>query len=61
MQQRLYDLGYVTDKENITGYYGEISEAAVKAFQKNNDIKETGNADNATLVAMFNSSAVKAD
>ena len=24
MQQRLYDLGYITDKENITGYYGEI-------------------------------------
>lgn len=60
MQQRLYDLGYVTDKENITGYYGEISEAAVKQFQKNNGLKETGTADSATLNAMFSSSAVKA-
>lgn len=60
MQQRLYDLGYVDDKENITGYYGEISQEAVKNFQKNNGIKATGEADNATLVKMFDSNAVKA-
>lgn len=60
MQQRLFDLGYVTDKENITGYYGEISQQAVKDFQKNNQLTQTGNADNATLKAMFDSSAVKA-
>lgn len=60
MQQRLYDLGYVDDKENITGYYGEISEKAVQSFQKNNGIKETGEADNATLVKLFDSNAVKA-
>ena len=60
MQQRLYDLGYVDDKENITGYYGEISQVAVKSFQKNNGIKATGTADNATLVKLFDSKAVKA-
>lgn len=60
MQKRLFDLGYVTDEENITGYYGDISKAAVKEFQKNNNLKETGDADNATLVAMFSSDAVKA-
>lgn len=60
MQQRLYDLGYVTDRENITGYYGEISEDAVKEFQKNNSLDETGVADNKTLVVMFDSSAEKA-
>lgn len=60
MQKRLYDLGYVDDKENITGYYGTISEAAVKAFQKKNGIKETGKADNDTLIKMFDSNAVKA-
>lgn len=60
MQQRLFDLGYITDSENVTGYYGEVSSAAVKAFQKNSGIEETGTADNATLVAMFNSAAVKA-
>lgn len=61
MQQRLFDLGYVSDKENITGYYGEISKKAVTEFQKKNGIKETGIADNATLVKLFSSDAKKAD
>ncbi len=60
MQQRLYDLGYITDKENITGYYGEVSKTAVKEFQKKNGIAETGTADNATLKVMFSEKAVKA-
>ncbi|MBQ7744861.1 MAG: peptidoglycan-binding protein [Ruminococcus sp.] len=61
MQQRLFDLGYVSDKENITGYFGEISKKAVSAFQKASGIKETGEADNATLVKLFASDAKKAD
>ena len=61
MQQRLFDLGYVSDKENVTGYYGETSKAAVSAFQKKNGIKETGTADNATLVKLFSADAKKAD
>ena len=61
MQQRLFDLGYVSDKENVTGYYGDTSKAAVSAFQKKNGIKETGTADNATLVKLFSSDAKKAD
>lgn len=61
MQQRLYDLGYVSDKENITGYYGDTSEKAITEFQKNNGIKQTGTADNATLVKLFSSDAKKTD
>lgn len=61
MQQRLFDLGYVTDDGNITGYYGEVSQKAVREFQKKNGIAQTGIADNATLTAMFNSGAVKAN
>ena len=61
MQTRLADLGYVkNDEDHVTGYYGDVTEKAVKAFQKKNGIKETGNADNATLKAMFNSGAKKA-
>lgn len=63
MQQRLFDLGYITkngNDTNITGYYGDVTEVAVKAFQKNNGISETGTADNDTLKAMFLSSAKKA-
>ncbi len=59
MQQRLFDLGYIDDKENITGYYGEISTQAVKQFQKKNGIKATGTADYNTLTAMFDSAAIK--
>lgn len=60
MQQRLYDLGYVDDKENITGYYGDISKKAVSDFQKNNKLEDTGEADNKTLTVMFMDNAVKA-
>lgn len=63
MQQRLFDLGYITkngNDTNITGYYGDVTEVAVKAFQKNNGIDETGTADNKTLTAMFRSDAKKA-
>lgn len=58
MQKRLFDLGYIDDDENVTGYYGDVTKGAVKAFQKNNEIKETGTADNETLVAMFKEDAV---
>ena len=61
MQTRLADLSYVkNDEDHVTGYYGDVTEKAVKAFQKKNGIKETGKADNATLKAMFNSGAKKA-
>lgn len=60
MQQRLFDLGYVDDSENVTGYYGSITEQAVKDFQKKNGIKSTGTANNATLEALFRSDAKKA-
>lgn len=62
MQIRLADLGYVKNNDDyVTGYYGEQTEKAVKTFQKNNSIKETGTADNATLKAMFMSTAKKAE
>ena len=59
MQKRLFDLGYVDDEGNITGYYGDVSKEAVKNFQTKNGIKATGTADNATLVKMFESTAEK--
>lgn len=58
MQQRLFDLGYIDDKENVTGYYGDVTKAAVTEFQKSSEIEETGTADNETLVALFMDDAV---
>lgn len=40
LQSRLRDLGYFNYK--ITNYYGEKTEEAVSAFQKNNGLKADG-------------------
>ena len=61
MQQRLMDLGYVSNKDNVNGYFGPTTQKAVKAFQKNNDLEETGKADKTTLETMFTEEAVKAE
>ena len=60
-QKRLYDLGYITDSENVTGYYGDVTAAAVEKFQKNSKLEETGVADNKTLTALFTDNAPKAE
>ena len=61
MQQRLFDLGYITESDNVTGYYGDVSAKAVEAFQKNSKLEETGAADNKTLTALFMDNAPKAE
>ncbi len=61
MQQRLFDLGYIDDKENVTGYYGDVTKAAIEAFQKKSKLDENGDEANAkTLEALFMSNAPKA-
>ena len=57
MQQRLFDLGYITDKDNVTGYYGKVTQKAVKDFQKASGLKQSGTADHKTLTALFKSDA----
>lgn len=61
LQTRLFDLGYISNKENVIGYYGPTTENAVKTFQKKSKLEETGTADKATIEALFMSNAVKAD
>lgn len=41
LQTMLYKLGYV-DNASRTGYYGNVTTSAVKAFQKKNGLKVTG-------------------
>ena len=60
-QKRLYDLGYITDAENVTGYYGDVTAAAIEKFQKNSKLEETGVADSKTLTALFTDNAPKAE
>jgi peptidoglycan hydrolase-like protein with peptidoglycan-binding domain len=50
MQADLTALGYYDGK--VDGYYGPDTEAAVKAFQKDNGLKVTGEFDEATVNAI---------
>lgn len=56
LQQRLYELGYLQSKY-ITGYYGSITVAAVKSFQKNNRISQTGTVAELTVAALNSATA----
>lgn len=57
-QQRLIDGGYLeaTDKKgesNADGYYGDLTRAAVKSFQRENGLPETGTIDRRTADALL--------
>lgn len=52
LQQALVNLGYLHDSAD--GIYGSNTEKAVAAFQRNNDLTETGSADAATQDKLFN-------
>ena len=51
MQNRLIELGYLGDSAD--GYYGESTEKAVLAFQRSNNLPETGVADSETQRKLF--------
>lgn len=56
LQKRLIELGYMTG--SATGYYGDVTYAAVKAFQKANGLSADGVAGKATQQKLYGSSAV---
>lgn len=53
VQERLKELGYFTYHKTTTGFY-KNTQAAVKAFQKNNGLNDNGVVDAATWNALFN-------
>lgn len=57
-QKKLYKLGYIHSNQ-ITGYYGETTEEAVKAFQKRNSLSQSGEI-NAKTLEKLNSDKAKA-
>lgn len=57
VQSRLRDLGYYNYK--VTGYYGSLTEYAVKLFQKYNGLEETGKVDEATNKILYENNAVR--
>ena len=48
VQQALADLGYMS-AENLTGYYGSITQNALTSFQKQLGLSQTGEADEQTV------------
>lgn len=59
VQRRLYKLNYLKYSE-VTGYFGSITEEAVKVFQKKNHLTVDGKVAKETLEKLFSDKAVKA-
>ena len=58
VQQRLYELGYLDNKANIKGVFGEKTEAAAKEFQKKNDLTADGKVGSKTLEMLYGEDVV---
>lgn len=56
VQERLIELKYMED--DATGYFGELTEAAVKDFQDYNEMESTGEVDQKTETALFSEDAI---
>ena len=59
LQHRLWNLDYLGVVDNVTGYFGDLTEQAVKDYQKAAGFEVTGIADNKTIKALFMSDAPK--
>ena len=58
VQQRLYELGYLDNKANIQGVFGEKTETAAKEFQDKNDLKADGKVGSKTLEMLYGEDVV---
>ncbi len=57
MQSRLIDLGYL-EEGNVTGYFGDVTETAVKAFQARNNLGVDGMVGESTYEMLYSEDAV---
>lgn len=58
MQKRLHDIGYVA-KDNVTGYFGDLTEKSIKDFEKKNGLKVDGKVTKKMLQKLFSADAKK--
>lgn len=56
VKERLYELGYFTTSK-LTDTYNQSAQKAVRSFQKNNGLEETGAADSRTQAVLFSDQA----
>ncbi|MBP5332233.1 MAG: peptidoglycan-binding protein [Lachnospiraceae bacterium] len=60
IQTRLYELGYLSSKNYLTGFYGDITEAAVKDMQTANGYEANGQID-LTMMELLYSEGIQAN
>ncbi|MCR5330167.1 MAG: peptidoglycan-binding protein [Lachnospiraceae bacterium] len=60
IQSRLYELGYLSSQKYITGFYGDITEAAVRKMQEANSFVVNGTID-LDMMEMLYSESIKAN
>ena len=53
IQQRLYEMGYLAKEEYVTGYFGDMTEQAVKSIQKNNGVLVDGKVGHDTMELLY--------
>ena len=58
-QRRLVHYGYLSSNDLVTGYFGELTEAAVKAFQRQNSLTQDGTVGIQTMTKLESSNARK--
>ena len=58
VQQRLYELGYIDNKANIQGVFGDKTVTAVKLFQKKNELTADGKVGDHTLEMLYGEEVV---
>ena len=58
IQQRLYELSYLLEEDDINGYFGERTEMAVKALQNSNSLKDSGIVDLETINLLYSEKVV---
>lgn len=58
IQQRLYELSYLMDEVDVSGYFGEKTENAIRAMQKSNKITTSGRIDLKTFTVLFSDNVV---
>ena len=57
IQQRLYEMGYLSSADMVTGHFGDVTEAAVKKMQENNGLYADGKVGVQTVELLYSEEA----
>lgn len=57
IQQRLYEMGYLASSNQVTGYFGDVTESAVKKMQENNGLSADGKVGQQTVELLYSDEA----